>query len=188
MQMAIKEEQEQLARPLKVLVPLIQDEIKAGYDAGLEHYRRAGEMLIEAKSQLERGEWNGWLKRHFELSPRTAGRYMDLVPLLERSNRRQAPNLTMSELLEENTRKHQSSWSAPVREVLHQQVRPSLQALAQERQNKEKELQLSRKLAHQLINIGYKVLATQLHPDKPGGSAEAMARLNRVRNILKDAI
>jgi hypothetical protein len=43
-----------------------------------------------------------------------------------------------------------------------------------------------RKLALQLINIGHKTLATELHPDK-GGSCEAMSRLNAIRNRLKRA-
>jgi hypothetical protein len=44
-----------IARPLKVLVPLIQQDIAAAEAAGLEHYRRAGEMLLEAKEQLAYG-------------------------------------------------------------------------------------------------------------------------------------
>jgi hypothetical protein len=34
-----------IARPLKVLVPMIKDEIAAGDEAGLEHYRRAAELI-----------------------------------------------------------------------------------------------------------------------------------------------
>ena len=41
----------QIARPLKVLIPLIQSELQQGNSAGHEHYRIAGEMLIEAKDQ-----------------------------------------------------------------------------------------------------------------------------------------
>ena len=41
-----------IARPVKVLVPLIQDELVAGDRAGLEHYRVAGEMLLEAREQV----------------------------------------------------------------------------------------------------------------------------------------
>jgi hypothetical protein len=43
---------------------------------------------------------------------------------------------------------------------------------------------LKYKLAMQLIDIGYKALATKLHPDK-GGSGDAMSRLNEVRDRLK---
>src|SRR4029453_15369356 len=69
----------QVARPLRVLVPLIKEELDAGYHAGLEHYRRAGALLIEAKSQLQHGEWRAWLKRNFVLSHETARRYMNLA-------------------------------------------------------------------------------------------------------------
>jgi hypothetical protein len=56
--------------------------------------------------------------------------------------------------------------------------RVDVHAVIQERQNKAKEAQLTRDLALQLIDIGYKVLVAKLHPDK-GGSSEAMTRLNR---------
>lgn len=39
-------------------------------------------------------------------------------------------------------------------------------------------------LGLRLIDIGYKTLAKELHPDM-GGSQDAMARLNRVRERLK---
>ena len=39
-----------------------------------------------------------------------------------------------------------------------------------------------------IIEIGYKVLTTKLHPDRAGGSSEAMARLNRVRALLRAAL
>jgi hypothetical protein len=62
-----------------ICVPLIKEEIDLGYKAGIEHYRRAGEMLIEAKEQLPRGEWMSWVKRNFELSHGTAWSYMKLA-------------------------------------------------------------------------------------------------------------
>jgi hypothetical protein len=40
------------------------------------------------------------------------------------------------------------------------------------------------KVVSQLIDAGYKVLATKLHPDK-GGSSEAMTRLNQAREQLR---
>jgi hypothetical protein len=59
--------------------------------------------------------------------------------------------------------------------------------LAQEAKNRAQEHALQRELAIKLIDIGYKVLSTKLHPDK-GGSAEAMSRLNAVRKLLKEAV
>jgi hypothetical protein len=43
-------------------------------------------------------------------------------------------------------------------------------------------------LGLRLIDIGYKVLARELHPDKVGGSREAMTRLNRVKDRLKSYV
>ena len=38
-------------------------------------------MLIEAKEQVEHGEWGPWLDRHFHLSRRQARAYMQLAEL-----------------------------------------------------------------------------------------------------------
>jgi hypothetical protein len=84
-------------------------------------------------------------------------------------------------------RKHgsgQAAWERPVRQAVST-FNP--EAYAKELQNRAKERELERKLALKLIDIGYKVLAAQLHPDKRGGSAEAMSRLNSVRTRLKNA-
>jgi hypothetical protein len=47
--------------------------------AGIEYYRRAGEKLLEAKEQVEHGEWLGWLNKNFRLSQQTASIYMQLA-------------------------------------------------------------------------------------------------------------
>jgi hypothetical protein len=54
---------------------------------------------------------------------------------------------------------------------------------AQERQTQDEEIRLRRDLAKELIDIGYKALATRLHPDR-GGSKDAMSRLNDLRAQL----
>src|SRR5262245_59785468 len=69
----------QVSRPLKVLMPLIQGELQMGNDAGQEHYRRAGVMLIEAKEQVGYGGWGKWLRKNFDLSHDTASIYMRLA-------------------------------------------------------------------------------------------------------------
>jgi hypothetical protein len=60
--------------------------------------------------------------------------------------------------------------------------------MAQQKQAKVDESKLMHELAMKLIDIGYKVLAMKLHPDRRGGSREAMERLNKVRKILKGAL
>jgi hypothetical protein len=175
----------EVARPLHVLVPLIKDELQAGDTAGLEHYRRAGEMLVEAKDQLEHGEFVAWVKRQFRITRETASHYMRLAAHSQKSG---APDFSsMSDFIRKTSNPNYNrptSWHDPVKQIT---ARVNVDALAKERQNREREAQMLRKLSHQLIDIGFKVLAAKLHPDK-GGSVEAMARLNKVRTTLKGAI
>ena len=74
---------QRVARPLRVLVPLIQDDLKHGQEAaeraGMPHYQAAGEKLIEAKSQLKHGEFVPWVERNFNVSIRQAQRYIALA-------------------------------------------------------------------------------------------------------------
>jgi hypothetical protein len=57
--------------------------------------------------------------------------------------------------------------------------------LADEKQSREDEITLHRDIALKLIDLGYRAMATRLHPDQ-GGSRDAMARLNTVRDELKE--
>ena len=62
--------------------------------------------------------------------------------------------------------------------------RVNVTRLADERQSRQDEIKLHLDIALQVIDLGYRALATRLHPDA-GGSRDAMARLNRVRDELK---
>jgi hypothetical protein len=75
----------------------------------------------------------------------------------------------------------QSKQQTDFRRVLRDVARDTF---VQERQSRDDEVKLHRDLAEELIDIGYRALATRLHPDR-GGSKDAMARLNRVRDELK---
>jgi hypothetical protein len=55
---------------------MIQSELQQGNAASRGHYRRAGEMLIEAKDQVGYGGWGRWLTKNFDLSQRQANRFM----------------------------------------------------------------------------------------------------------------
>ena len=175
----------EVARPLKILAPLIKDELVAGDSAGIEHYRKAGEMLLEAKEQVEHGEWKGWVDRNFHLSYKTATRYMALTGTSKQKGRARHFSSMREALGDAGGGKHSGkiSWQQPVQQIAS---RVNVEALAKEQQDREREAALLHKLGHQLIDIGYKILSSKLHPDK-GGSSEAMARLNKVRSILKDA-
>lgn len=174
-----------IARPLKVLIPLIQGELQMGNNAGREHYRLAGEMLNEAKDQIAHGAWGKWLSKNFELSAITAQRYMRWARLHDeiRPAGTEMP-VSLREMRGETDRAREARQSKQ-----HQAFRKALRDVArdefaQERQSYDEEIRLHREMAEDLVDAGYKALATKLHPDR-GGSPKAMTRLNRVREELK---
>ena len=177
----------QVSRPLKVLIPLIQSELQQGNAAGQEHYRLAGQMLIEAKDQISHGGWTGWLTKNFDLSQSTARVYMRWAR--EAQNERGARDLEYTSLREmrgdtERAREgRQSTQQQKFQRVLRDVTRDR-EAFMQERQRQDEEIATHRKLANELIDAGYHSLAKVLHPDR-GGSKDAMSRLNRVRDELK---
>jgi Protein of unknown function (DUF3102) len=50
--------------------------VEAAMGRALQHARRAGKLLVEAKERTYHGEWLPWLKANFEGSERTAQMYM----------------------------------------------------------------------------------------------------------------
>lgn len=188
-----------IARPLKVLVPLIQEDIKQGRAAaeraGMPYYRAAGEKMLEAKAQLKHGEFEPWIKRHFDISSRHARNYMSLAEhTAGNENGSAIPFSSLGDFLRKtgpdpnyNTfASKKPSWQEPVREIVNRVDTETLN-LKREELRRADERDAERKLALQLIDIGYKVLARELHPDK-GGSREAMSRLNAVRDRLKQHV
>jgi hypothetical protein len=173
------EQGRKVVRPLKVLVPMIASELSAADRAGMEHYRRAGVMLLEAKDQVARGSWARWLTKNFELSQTSARRYMRLARIDDDASAQSTPGAeTLKGAIGERPARH--AWTD-----VHQRAdRVNVTRLADERQSRENEIKLHRELALQLIDLGYRALATRLHPDR-GGSRDAMARLNVVRDELK---
>ena len=174
--------EKRIARPLGVLIPLIRTQIKSGDEAGLEHYRKAGEMLLEARKQVAHGEWNDWVQRNFNRTTQTAGAWMALATKSNAGVRFKTLSHSRGDFRKEN---HQPEWTKTMKERLD---RINLEPLSKPTRDDEAEEKLERKLALELIEIGYRALATKLHPDKRGGSSEAMARLNTVRDNLRASI
>jgi len=168
-----------IARPLSVLVPMIQEEVADGNTAGLEHYCEAGELLLEARDQVAEFKWTKWLRENFALSAKTAYTYMALAERI-----REDPGIlkTSSQSMFEivNPKEHQRRKARRAAFKLHKAV----DQFDVTRLARIEETRLLRLLAVELIDIGYKALATRLHPDH-GGTNAAFRRLNRVRSELK---
>lgn len=174
---------QEVTRTLRVLVPLIKDELARANEAGIVHYRRAGEMLVEAKNQVATGDWHRWLANNFRLSKSTAQLYMKLAEMnADTITAVSGGRVSLNRAVRSATYQRASAWYPAAKASVN---RVDVDRMAQERQNRETERRLERELALRLIDIGFKVLAGKLHPDHRGGSREAMARLNRVRERLK---
>lgn len=179
-----------VARPLRVLVPLIKEDLEQARDAseraGMPYYRAAGEKMIEAKSQLSRGEFGPWIKRNFNLGNTQAALYMSLVrATVNIENYAQAPKSLHEHRINRGQRQtvYPKPWHEGVKESVDRAKRDA-ERIREAELTRQQEREAEHKLALRLIEIGYKVLAKELHPDK-GGSRDVMARLNRVRDRLK---
>jgi hypothetical protein len=178
----------QITRPLKVLIPLIKDELQEGDAAGHDHYRRAGEMLIEAKDQVAHGAWTQWLTKNFELSQRQAQVYMQWARHKAQMRSGDAHLESFSSLNDMTgaTERQREQRNATQEKAFRKTLRDvAREDFVQDRQAKDEEIKLHRELAAELVDLGYRALATRLHPDR-GGTKVAMMRLNRVRDELKE--
>jgi hypothetical protein len=165
-----------VARPLRVLIPLIKESLDGAFNAGLEHYRAAGGMLVESKVQIRHGEWRQWLKMNFALSQESARIYMRLA------NSKCAWNFkTLTDFV-----RHDRDVRNPQAAQYEFATRPATNGarLRLKRHEREEEQELQRRLGLRLVAVGDKSLAAKLHPDV-GGSTEEMVRLNQVCERLK---
>lgn len=185
-----KQSRRELARPLKTLEKLIREHIEAGERAGMDYYRTAGEELNEAQEGHFDGDAAGfwrWAEKSFGKSKAQIRIWMALG-----SHKASKRFKTLEEVEEKVFGYPRSSagprlrrdWVSPINEVA-ERARAEANRLAQEEElTRAQERDAEAKLGMRLIDIGFKVLARELHPDK-GGSREAMARLNRVRDRLR---
>jgi hypothetical protein len=184
-QLETKKEQP-LVRPLKVLVPLIKEHLaereRLRDDSSIWIEIKIGEELIESKSQLKHGEWSTWLKKNFHLSQHTAQVWMRA----SRKNDAGVAFRTVSQAGGDHRPHHEAPWSTYVRQTARE-TREQMKQFELDEHHREKEREAEHTLANRLIDIGYKVLSKELHPDKLGGSNEAMTRLNVVRDRLRRA-
>jgi hypothetical protein len=188
-------EQSAVARPLNVLVSLIKKDLEQAQEASeracMPYYLAAGEKMIEAKSQMKKGEFAPWLKRNFGLSYVHAERYMTYARATRDTHFQQAREFSsMNQFLKSTgnagyvpNKPRPRAWHEGVQESIERAKREA-ERLREAELTRQQEREAEQQLALRLIDIGFKVLAKELHPDK-GGSRDTMARLNRVRDRLK---
>lgn len=186
-------ENKAVARPLNVLAPLIKQDFEQGdaaaEKAGMPYYKAAGEKLIEAREGSFAGDSKGfyaWAEKTFKKKPTQIKTYMAVG---ETTSRKSFGSLRD---FERNAGRNRPTsgfvrreWTGPV-DAVAEKARDEQRRLLNQQLITERERRAARaKLGLRLIDIGYKVLAKELHPDKLGGSKEAMVDLNWVRERLK---
>jgi len=189
-------ESHEVARPLKVLTPLIKSDVENGDKAGMTHFIHAGEKLIEAKD----GHFANAVTAFWRYAEKTTGKsrttvttWMGAAAVADRKTFKSLRQFRQSPKHEGglgvlDSKPVVRDWAAPVDAVAERARREAVRLAEDDIRTRAQEREAERALAHRLIDIGFKVLAKELHPDKVGGDKTAMKRLNTVRDKLKHSI
>jgi hypothetical protein len=189
------------SRSLAKLASIIRKHLRAGFQAGERHWRIAGKLFNEARRHFPTSGPNGngqtfyqWVDTNFEhpwtrerLSRRTVRRWM----LAARNNSgRGRPERSLYAIADKRSPQHvdynpRLDWESGVRQVQH---KLNVKALRREWDDERKEEREIAGLAKKIVDAGYRALAAVVHPDKPGGSKEAMAKLTAARKWLDGQI
>lgn len=180
----------EVARPLKTLEKLIKEDIEAGDKAGMDYYRAAGEKLNEARE----GHYENDVERFWEWAGRKFGRtrttlrtWMVIGALPPSKSFKSQRDFQRGLGNNPTPNRIHRDWTRPVDDIAERARNEARRLAAQEELTRAQEREAEAKLGLRLIDIGYRVLAKELHPDK-GGSKEAMIRLGRVRNRLRSNV
>jgi hypothetical protein len=187
---------EEVVRPLRELASLIKSKLQEAEEAAEEakrpYWQEIGELLLEAKGQFDTGaEFYEWGQRQFDLGERHLQRIIKTVSDVSNRRARVGNTTTWSDAVRATggsprgaPRGGHREWTAPVDDIADR-ARRDAERIQEQELTRQQERDAEHRLALRLIDIGYKVLAKELHPDA-GGSREAMQRLGRVRDRLKD--
>lgn len=180
----------QVARSPSVLVPLI----KTALAAVEKNQQEVANLFVEAREGFNsNAELYSWAHRHFDVGERQTDRYLSAGKHLRISRPigREAP-LSLDKILRDAGQIRPTSgrvvreWQPDVDAIADRARREQerIARAAEDELTRKQEREAQRELSLRIIDIGYKVLAKELHPDK-GGSRDMMARLNRARDHLK---
>jgi hypothetical protein len=188
-------------RPLRVIEREIKELFdradQAADDAAQPFYRKIAPLLIEAKEGYFAGEtakFFDWAQRKFGKSHDSIRTYIALGTSKRSSSFKNLEEFTYTPKKQGGLGKTpydsriRRDWTVPVDEVAERARREAFRLAQEESLTRAQEREAERRLAHRLIDIGYKVLAKELHPDKMRGDKDAFQRLARVRDKLKHCI
>lgn len=182
-----------VARPLKVLVPLIKQDIedaeKVANEAASPFYQSIGEKLIEAKSSPEnKGSWTRLVEQEFKISKMTAWRWMDYAS--QSKNVTHGLRFTFADYRNLNRKPPKAETTPETNRTVAadaEAVRSKAATEDARRAAAKLEKEQLQKISVKIIDTGYKVLSKRMHPDV-GGKVEDFHRLETARTQLKELI
>jgi len=196
--MSTTAESANLVRPLRTIEEDIRQYIDAGDHAAREasqpFYRRAGPLLVEAKEGHFAGNSAGfydWAQKKFGKTKATIGTWVamgnpsPLKPFKTQEDFLTTPKEHGGLGLKPKATVIRREWGSAVSDAADHARREAVRLAQEDALSRWQERDAERKLAIRLIDIGYKVLAKELHPDKMDGDKRAFQRLVRVRDKLK---
>jgi hypothetical protein len=191
------EERRKVVRSLREietdLKELFQEANEAAENATRSYYQKAAPLLIEAQEGHFKGNTAGfyaWAQKKFGKSTTSIRTY---IAYGIRDGRKSFKNISEFVYTSKDKgglgQKPRSlidrPWTRPVDDIAQRAQREAFRLIQEEALSRAEEREAKRKLAHRLIDIGYRVLAKELHPDKLDGDKAAMQRLVEVRDTLK---
>jgi hypothetical protein len=192
---AIRDEPTEIARPLKMLVELIKQDFEQAEKAGMAYYKAAGEKLNEVRDghfSDDAASFYAWAEKNFGKKRTQIRTYMAAA-----AARAVKPFKSLKKVRQDflghkpaavgpGTRTYRE-WTATVDAVADKAREDARRLAAEDALTRQQERDAEAKLGLRLIDIGYKVLARELHPDR-GGDRAVMARLNKVRERLRSNV
>jgi hypothetical protein len=185
-------------RALRDIERDIKEHVDAGDHAAAEaaepHYRRAGPLLVEAKEGHFVGDTAGfynWAQKKFGKSQTQIRAWLHYAGAVEDKSFKSLGKVRYSPKSEGGMGQsppRSRPWTQPVDEIAERARREAFRVAQEEALSRAEEREAEHKLGHRLIDIGYRVLAKELHPDKMRGDKRAFQRLGRVRDKLKHSI
>ena len=165
----------------------IRDGDEAAKEASMPYYIEAGEKLLQVKeSGKVRSELVPWMTKTFQRSATQLNVWMK-VAKSQRIAKKQGDRFFPPRTLEGFTRPDRLRTTVDIKkEIVDDIKRAHPEMVERVKQRREEQERLELDVALELINIGYRALATKLHPDRNnGGSHDAMRTLNMIRDSLK---
>ena len=177
----------QVVRPVPELVKLLKAKIREAREAAeiaAKPYQiEAGEILMEIRPQVDYTRFRKILRECY-IAAGTADQWMRLA----KKNAKETIDWEKTTMSKESGDHRPFARVDPDIKARIEAARRQMENFVKHERSQAEEREAERKLALRLIDIGYKILSKEMHPDKLSGSHEGMRRLNAVRARLKECV